>query len=184
MSPTTLLITKVLALGIIGMQVTIVGLLYLLFFGKKNERLRSIRTRVTDRAYLFAFLVALSGMLSSLYYSDVVGFAPCILCWWQRVFMYPQVFILGLALWGKARDVTDEILLLSGVGTTIGAYQYYGQMFNASALPCPATPGSVSCAVIQFIEFGYITIPMMSLTGFILIIVLMAVKKSAIEIDK
>lgn len=114
------------------------------------------------------FLVAFLATAGSLLYSNIIGFPPCELCWVQRIFLYPQVIILGLALWKKTKDAAVYSLALSGLGALVAAFHYYGQMFNPDALSaCEA--GGVSCAQLFFVEFGYITIPLMSLTTFIVI---------------
>ena len=114
----------------------------------------------------------------SLIYSDVIGYEPCKLCWIQRIFLYPQVIILGLALWKKTKDSSLYCLALSSVGAVIAGYHFYGQSFNPNALPTCDTIGTASCAVRFFVEFGYITLPLMSLTAFLLIITLMLLNKS------
>jgi len=115
------------------------------------------------------FLVALISVAISLIYSDIIGYEPCKLCWIQRVFLYPQVIILGLALWKKCRDAEIYCLALSTIGAVIAGYHFYGQSFNPNALPACDAVGGVSCALRFFVEFGYVTIPMMSLTAFVLI---------------
>src|SRR3990167_11056557 len=59
---------------------------------------------LSKRAFILAFLVALIATLGSLTYSEILGYDPCKLCWIQRIFMYPQVLVLGLALWGKHKE--------------------------------------------------------------------------------
>lgn len=56
---------------------------------------------LAKNAFLFSFLIVASASLGSLFYSEIIGFEPCKLCWYQRVFMYPQVIIFGIALWKK-----------------------------------------------------------------------------------
>lgn len=125
-------------------------------------------------AVLLSFLTAASSMLASLIYSDIIGFSPCALCYIQRFFLYPQVVILGIALFNKSPKLIRASLGLSAFGTAVAAYHYYGQMFNADALTCSIQASGTSlCAQIPFIEFGYITIPMLSITSFVLIIALL-----------
>ena len=126
---------------------------------------------------LLAFLTALSGTLFSLIYSDIIGFAPCELCIIQRVFLYPQVLILGWLLFKQSVLARKIALWLSIIGAAIGAFHYYGQMFNADALAACETAG-ISCSKIPFIQFGYITIPMLSITAFVLIIALLLSQRS------
>lgn len=120
---------------------------------------------------VIAFLAAFGSLFGSLYYSRVVGFPPCELCILQRIFMYPQVLLFGVWLWKRhfAPTIALSSAMLSVVGGAIGVFQYYGQMFNPNALPCSAA--AVSCAVREFVEYGYVTIPMMSVTSFAIILV-------------
>src|SRR3989344_9222631 len=87
-----------LGTGAIALQVFSVIALALLFAGpKKNAYLDFI-----DTHYLkLGFLLSLFPSLFSLVYSEVVGFLPCYLCWYQRVFMFPLPFIFGAAIWYK-----------------------------------------------------------------------------------
>lgn len=134
---------------------------------------------LASRGLVLGFLVSLVAVSVSLVYSDIIGYEPCKLCWIQRVFLYPQVIILGLALWKKTKDAAEYCLSLSIIGAVIAGYHFYGQSFNPNALPACDVTGGVSCAIRFFVEFGYVTIPMMSLTAFLLIIASMLLAKSA-----
>lgn len=124
---------------------------------------------------VLTFIVALVATLGSLYFSEISGWAPCKYCWIQRIFMYPQVIILAIALWKKDRTVARYILALSLIGAAYAAYHYYIQMYDIIASPAnPATPcdeSGESCVKTPFTHFGYITIPMMALTAFTLNII-------------
>ncbi len=87
--------------------------------------------------------------------------------------MYPQVFLLWLALYKKDRGIAVYSIFLSVIGAVIALYQHYLQMGGGEIIPCLANSESVSCAVRDFFEFGYITYPLMSFTGFLLVIALM-----------
>lgn len=134
-------------------------------------------TFLKDKAIVLAFFTSLFSSLMSLFYSTVVKFPPCDLCWYQRIFMYPQVFLLGLALYKKDKNIVDYSIVLSLVGFLIAVYHYYGQMFNTSIFPCSATLVSNPCAQRFFVEFSYVTIPMMSATGFLLLLTFMLLRK-------
>ncbi|MDO8590950.1 MAG: disulfide bond formation protein B [bacterium] len=140
---------------------------------------REVLAKIGSYGLALGFLVALASVIISLVYSDIIGYEPCKFCWIQRIFLYPQVIILGLALWKKTKDAITYCLALSFIGTPIAAYLFYGQSFNPNALPACGVTGETSCAVRYFVEFGYITIPLMSLTAFILIIVSLLLAKSA-----
>jgi disulfide bond formation protein DsbB len=158
--------------GAIVLQVLSVLVLILLFFGpKKNFFLDFI-----DKHFLpIAFLLALSASLFSLVYSEIINFAPCYLCWYQRVFMFPLVFLFGIALWIKDRQVIKYVLALASVGFVISVYQNFFYYFGESAnIPCDAS--GVSCYQKLISEFGgYISIPMLALTSFFAILVLICV---------
>ena len=150
----------------------VIALLLIEKFGKDGLKARAESIlKMTGRWGIHgAFLVALVATAISLVYSDIIGFVPCELCWIQRIFLYPQVIILGLALWKKTKDSEIYCSALSLIGGVIALYHFYGQSFNPSALPACDALGEASCAARYFVEFGYVTIPLMSLTGFLLIL--------------
>jgi disulfide bond formation protein DsbB len=113
-------------------------------------------------AVLLSLLVVLAALVGSLFYSNVIGFAPCELCWWQRIFLYPQVILFLTALKYKDSGVFKYAWRLSVLALVVSLYQVYIQLGGSSSLPCAAA-GS-ACAKIFVIAFGYITIPVMSLT--------------------
>ncbi len=122
-------------------------------------------------AILFSFIVAISGVASSLFYSDIVGFLPCVLCWWQRIFLYPQVIIFAIALWKKDGLAPLYGIALSGLGFLVSLYHTYIQFGGEPLIPCTST--GVNCQTIYFLEYGYVTIPTMALTAFALILLFM-----------
>ncbi|MEN9613983.1 MAG: hypothetical protein RLZZ347_290 [Candidatus Parcubacteria bacterium] len=124
-----------------------------------------------------AFFVALTATFGSLFYSDVLGYAPCKLCWFQRICMYPQVILLGLAWWKKDKEVGKYSLALSAIGLVLAIYHYYLQLGGNPLVPCGVVGYSVSCSQRFVLEYGYITIPMMALTGFALILTVFGVAR-------
>ncbi|MEK7519906.1 MAG: disulfide bond formation protein B [Patescibacteria group bacterium] len=172
MSETVSQLNFLLSLATLGAQVVVILLIIGLLL-----RARFI-AMLAPHALWLSFAAALGASALSLVYSNIIGFDPCSLCWWQRIFIYPQVVLLGLALWRKDTNsaVVDSSIVLSALGALVAAYHYYGQMFNASALPCDAD-GAVSCAKIYFVEFGFVTMPLMALTAFVLLLALLFVHK-------
>jgi disulfide bond formation protein DsbB len=142
---------------------------------KKNKLLKNIIQVFSDNAIIFAFFIALFAMSGSLFFSEIAKFVPCKLCWYQRICMYPQVLLLGIAAWKKDLAIKRYVLPLSIIGFIIAAYHYILQM---SPFPLPCSDEIASCAAKQFAYFGYITIPLMSLTAFLLIILFMLQVKS------
>ncbi len=130
-----------------------------------------LTSRVSKHALAFAFVVALVSTIGSLYFSEIAHFEPCRLCWFQRIFMYPQAILLGLALFKKDTKIFSYAVPLSIIGGAISIYNYFLQVSAAAgsaASSCSAT--GVSCASTPFFSYGYIIIPVMALTGFVLII--------------
>ena len=117
---------------------------------------------------LVGFVASALAMAGSLTYSDVVGYAPCVLCWFQRIFMYPQVILLGLALYRRDLSMRLYAIVLSSVGGALALWHYLGQL-GFGTLPCSALGYSVSCAERFVMQYGYVTIPMMALSAFVLI---------------
>ena len=182
----TILLTQILAtltlLGHIGLAVLIIYLIIRLLSKWRFGLAENILALIKQHSVLFVFLVAITGMLLSLYYSELAQFPPCELCWWQRIFLYPQAFIFGTTLIIKAKKVQIYGIVLSIFGWLIAGYQYIlqlNQIFGGSPiLPVPCnTNGAVSCSHYYFFEYGYITMPMMSLTAFTFILVILLIHR-------
>ena len=152
-------------------QILVLFLAFSYFFNPK--RLGFFR----DNYLISVFIVALAATLGSLFYSEIAGYEPCKLCWFQRIFMYPQVFILGLALYKKDRAVASYSLLLSAVGAVIAVYHYLLQLDIAPSFPCSAVGYSVACSKVFVMNLGYITIPLMAFSAFVLLIILALINK-------
>lgn len=124
----------------------------------------------------FALLIAAISTLGSLYFSEVLKFPPCVLCWYQRVSMYPLIAILAVGIWKKDKNLPLFVLPLSLIGGGIALYHnlLYYKILPESAAPCTL---GISCTT-KFIEwFGFITIPFLSLSAFIAITSLMLLYK-------
>ena len=128
-------------------------------------------------SYIFplGFLVAFFGTALSLFYSQVLGFAPCDLCWYQRIFLYSQVFLFGFAWYRNDRAILPYSLMLSLVGFVIAGYHHLLQIGFDIMKPCSTAPFAVDCAKPSFIEFGFVTFPLMSVVLFGFLSVLLSV---------
>lgn len=115
------------------------------------------------------FLVATVAMVGSLYFSEARLFSPCTYCWYQRILMYPLVPILGIATIRNDRWVALYALPLTVIGMGYGLFQY--------GLQKGLVPSENGCAALcdhSWINwFGFITIPFLSLSAFVLITILM-----------
>ncbi|MDY0406227.1 disulfide oxidoreductase [Virgibacillus sp. 179-BFC.A HS] len=121
-----------------------------------------------ENALLFCWVVALAATAGSLYFSEIKGYLPCELCWFQRILMYPLIIVYGVALWKKQLNIALPGAILSGIGMFVSAYHYLIQK-----LPALHETGS-SCGLIpcntEYINIaGFITIPFLAGAAFILI---------------
>ena len=164
-----------MATGVLISIAAILGLVYTLALPTDGFS-RKVSGFVGKKANVLGFLISVAAMVSSLVYSDVIGYPPCLLCWYARTMFYPQVFMYALALKKRDRGILDYSLLLTIVGMVITGYHYIAETVQYSPLPCSAT--GVSCLTRYVYEFGFITIPFMGLIGFttLLFVVLVARK--------
>lgn len=161
---------QLLGLATVFAQIAVVVIILALLFPKTS--LGKIILNFLDKKALYlAFLASFAGVVGSLYYSEFIGYEPCKLCWWQRVFLYPQAILLGTEMIKKDNHVINYCIVFSAIGAVIAGYQSLMQLGFAPNLPCSAS--GVSCSQIFVLQYGYITIPMMALTAFLLIIVLL-----------
>lgn len=139
-----------------------------------------LRDVAQNFGYIISFFIALGAMLGSLYFSDIVGWDPCILCWYQRIAMYPLVVIFALGVWRQDMSARLYGGVIAGIGLLIALYQIYLQIagaFGASLSGFCTAIGATDCSDIYMLEFGYITFPVMAATGFLIILLLQLVKK-------
>lgn len=125
----------------------------------------------SQQIYLyFAWVVSLVATLGSLYFSEIRGFIPCDLCWYQRILMYPLVLILGIGTFQNDVSAKKFALPLAVIGWFISTYHYLVQKVPGFAEIKPCVNG-VPCNT-QYINWlGFITIPFLAWTAFTLIIV-------------
>jgi disulfide bond formation protein DsbB len=118
-----------------------------------------------------AALVATSG---SLYFSESVGYIPCVLCWFQRIAMYPLAVVLVLGTLRRERAVAPYALAAAAAGLAVSIYHYQLEWFPDQASVCDKTV-SVPCSVVWFKHFGVATIPFLAGAAFLAIGTLMVV---------
>jgi disulfide bond formation protein DsbB len=151
---------------VIGQALWLVS--FVVWLGRRSWGKRLVAV-LQEYGLLAGFVVAAVSMGGSLYFSQVAHFVPCELCWFQRIVMYPQVALFGLALLKKNRDVFWQIITLSIIGSAIAIYHYYLQLGGTPFTSCGGGE-AVDCAKKVTMIFGYVTIPLMALTGFLLTI--------------
>ncbi|MFP5108721.1 disulfide oxidoreductase [Neobacillus sp. C211] len=123
-----------------------------------------------NKSLLLSWIAAIIATLGSLYFSEVMHFIPCTLCWYQRIFMYPLAIILGVAVYRDDKGIFRYALPLSIIGMLIAGYHTllqkipYLQQFEmcTSGVPCSK----------DYINWlGFITIPLLALIAFTIITV-------------
>jgi disulfide bond formation protein DsbB len=141
--------------------------------------LRRFRDDLGLVALPLAWIVATVATLGSLYYSEVAGFTPCTLCWYQRIAMYPLAVVLGIAARGRDDSVRRYVLPLAAIGAAVSLYHIQLQRFPEQSTFCAV---DAPCTVIEVQEFGFVTIPTMALAGFAAVIALTVVaRQPAVE---
>lgn len=128
-----------------------------------------------------AWIIALAASLGALFIGEVMGQTPCILCWYQRAFMFPLALVLAVSALRIDRGVWRYALPLSGVGLLIAAYHvllYYGFIPEA-VVPCGQGP---SCSDAKMTIFEVVPLPVLSLLAFAAIsFLLLAVRKEPVR---
>lgn len=146
------------------------GLLLLAF--RRHPALAALR----DHALAAAAAVAGTAMVGSLWFSEVAGFVPCELCWWQRLAMYPLALLLTLAAVRRDDAVRPYARLLAGAGLLVSLWHVGIQRFPAIAgtSTCSA---DAPCTVMWVDVGGVLTIPTMAACGFVGVLALLALPR-------
>lgn len=135
---------------------------------------RSLEVLVKKWGMLLLFLLTLGASAMTLVYSEIFGFVPCSLCWFQRIFLYPQMLLFGAATYWKDTLAARYAIIFSIPGFIIALYQHYLQMGGGEFVPCPVDGAEADCSVRILFEFGFMTFPLMS-AGLFLFIIAMSV---------
>lgn len=143
--------------------------------GRLAELSHEVLDAVGPHAFTLALLVAAVATAGSLYLSEVAHFVPCRLCWYQRAAMYPLVPILAVAAWTRWLALRWVAFAIAVVGAALSTWHVLVERYpTLETGACdPANP----CSLIWVERFGYLTIPTMALSGFVLIATLMAVDR-------
>jgi disulfide bond formation protein DsbB len=122
------------------------------------------------------WLIASVSALGSLFFSEIMEFAPCTLCWYQRIFMFPLVLIFLAGLFPLDKGIIRYSLPLALVGWGFALYHFllYSGFIPESIQPCSK---GVSCSETYLDVFGFITIPLLSLISFSIIGILLYILK-------
>src|SRR5207237_3412963 len=158
------------ALGVAGQVLAVVllviGLAWLVGLRGPGSWLRRL---VEGYELWLAFLVTAIATGGSLFFSEVAHFVPCELCWYQRICMYPLAIVTLLAALTNDHRVARYLLPLPVVGAGVSVYHLLVEngVVKQTQACLVSAPGG--CAVKWIDEFGYVTIPTLALTGFVLL---------------
>lgn len=156
----------------LAILVVVAALGVLLLVGLRvTNRTGWLREVIGPAALWLAFLVALTATAGSLYFSEVARFTPCVLCWYQRIAMYPLVLLLGVAAVRGDLSVRRYVAPLAIIGAAISIYHIGVE--RLPGLRSGACSLDVPCDLIYVERFGFITIPVMALVGFLAILTLL-----------
>lgn len=138
----------------------------------KKLRIDTVNRYISRYTNELVFLQASIATSGSLYMSNILGWTPCRLCWFQRIIIYPIVVLALVAILLKKNNLREYVMPLLFVGIPIAAYHTLHQRFQQfGAAGCSVT--DISCATEYTFHFGYITIPVMALTAMLVMLFLL-----------
>jgi len=114
-----------------------------------------------------ALLAAWIATCGSLFFSEVLGWQPCVLCWYQRILMYPLAILLAIGIIRRDHGLHTYVLPFSIAGIGVSLYHYL--LIKTDWLPPPACAVDIPCTVDYLNWFGFINIPFLALTAFLII---------------
>ncbi len=153
----------ILGIGTIILFVLTISIaLMRILFGKESN----IITIIGSYAFPIGFLLGFASITGSLIYSEIYNLPPCLLCWWQRIFIYPQVLFFALAWYRTEKGCNESniffyTLPLAIIGTITSLYHVILQRGVISSTGA-CVLSEVSCTTIDVQVFGFITIPVMA----------------------
>lgn len=137
------------------------------------------RGMVSSRQWGLLFvgwLLAVVSTVGSLFFSEVMDYVPCVLCWYQRIPMYALAVILGIALVAQDVNVVKYAQPLALIGVALAAFHcllYLGYV-PKGIQPCSQ---DIPCSEVKLQVWGFLTIPLMSLAAFLAIVVVLFLLK-------
>jgi disulfide bond formation protein DsbB len=114
-----------------------------------------------------ALLAAWIAMCGSLFMSEVLGWVPCVLCWYQRILMYPLAIILAIGIVRRDRGLHLYVLPFSITGIGVSLYHYL--LIKTPWLPPPPCTVGIPCTTDYLNLWGFVNVPFLALTAFTII---------------
>lgn len=175
-------VSTFLATGTILLGAGLITLLLVWVASLVSDRARRVLDAVANSfeglGLRLAWVMAVVATLGSLYYSQIAHFIPCEYCWYQRIAMYPLVIIFGIAAAYRDRGIDRYARAIAGIGALIAAYHVALEVFPG--LDTGACTVTTPCTLVWFREFGYISLPVLALTAFLLILTLLSIRPSGV----
>ena len=134
---------------------------------------------IQKNAIYIVLIQAIVATLGSLYFSDIKGYEPCVLCWWQRIFMYSLIPVITIATLRRENRIYQYTLPMAILGIIVSIYHnllYVGIIKNEEFCT-----GGISCTSKYIEYFGFVTIPFLALMGFAIIIGLSLISRNYIN---
>ena len=163
------LMTLAALAGVVGIGVLGVGQHFSPTVARWNRELKGV---FGEWSYWLVFLIALVSMLGSLYYSEIVGYAACSLCWYQRIAMYPLALVIAIGMLRRDHALHTYVLPSAAIGIALSSYHnLLQQRIIKTSVACSS---GVPCAAHYINWLGtpqrlFVTIPFLALTAFLII---------------
>jgi disulfide bond formation protein DsbB len=156
-------------LGVVGQALAalllLIGLAWVVGWRTPGD---AVRSGLEGYELWLVFLVSSIATGGSLFFSEIAGFIPCELCWFQRICMYPLTIVTLLAALANDRRVARYLLPLPLVGAGVSVYHLLVENHVVTQAQASLLSAPGGCATKWINEFGYMTIPTLALTGFAL----------------
>jgi disulfide bond formation protein DsbB len=167
----------ILAIAAIAAIVAVAGLRLLAVMSDgARDAYDALAATVEPMAFGLAWVVAFLATSGSLYFSEVAGYVPCTLCWYQRIAMYPLVVILAIAAFRRDPGGRWYGVGLAAVGAAIAAYHVALEWIPS--LDTGACDAAAPCTLVWFRVFGVLSLPTLALIAFLLIITVLSIRRT------
>ncbi|MBP6911820.1 MAG: disulfide bond formation protein B [Candidatus Pacebacteria bacterium] len=147
----------------------------------KNNVLNTVRIFASKHVLILGLVVSTTAVLGSLFYSEIIGYEPCALCWWARIFIYPTALLFAMALRKKDRSVLQYTLIFSILGFFFSLYHNYLSWGGSDLGVCDNLE---LCNRLYVNEFGFVTIPLMGFGVLVLLILLSYIGKKDLFVNQ
>ena len=136
--------------------------------------LRVVRSALWGYELWLAFLVTALATGGSLFFSEIAHFLPCELCWYERICMYPLAVVTLLAAFANDHAVARYLLPLPVAGIGLAVYHVLIEDGAVSQTQACLVSAAGGCSTKWIDEFGWVTIPNLTLTAFVLALVFLS----------